>query len=106
MLGPAGATRCKRLNPNGLGVKIFSGKKLAAGLAVLGRFSATSYELRAASFQLPGSSFRAEDDEGVHLPFCSGARVGGLRARVLESLERLSVEVCGRGWRPKGPVQF
>src|SRR5665213_298328 len=82
MLSPAAATTCKRLIGNGFGVKIFFGKKLAAGLAVLGRFSATSYELRAASFQCQ------ESDEGVHLPFCSGARV-------LDSSEPRAIERRG-----------
>src|SRR5665213_1055196 len=63
MLSPAAAATCKRLIANGFCVKIFSGKELAAGLAVLGRFSATSYELRATSFQLPGSRFGRSGEE-------------------------------------------
>jgi hypothetical protein len=44
MLGFEAANSHKRLNQNGLEVKIFLDKELVAGLAVMGRFSVTSCE--------------------------------------------------------------
>jgi hypothetical protein len=99
MLGSSAATYRKQLNRNGLVVKIFLDK----GLAASWRFW-VDFQLPATSFQLPVLVLVLEERRtmSVAMRKCDylSVQVRGLRNEGFEraqSLELLSVEVSGRG---------